>query len=66
MVEREKVVVILLLVTILLSVVSVVMTMSMDKSDDSSQKEGIKNLGPDNSVGHVAFEIVESTTGEAE
>ena len=61
--DKEKVVVVLLLITIILSIVSVVMTFSVD-AGSSNSGDGITNTENDQGVGHVAFEIVEASTGD--
>jgi len=57
--SNEKVVVILLLVTIILSIVSVVMTFSVGEEKDLVAKE-VRNIVEGSGSGEVGFEIVPS------
>lgn len=63
--DREKVVVTLLLITIILSVVSLAITLGTGTgSAEQTAPQGIKNTGGDQGVGRVNFEIVEPSTTE--
>lgn len=67
MVEREKVVVILLIVTIILSIFSVVLTMTAPKAAASSNVgQGYSNVGPDEGTGKIALQILETPSNSEE
>ena len=58
--DKEKIIIVLLLITIVLSVVSVVVTFSAEPT--ASQPQEVRNIEEGESSGTASFEIVPSGT----
>ena len=62
--DKEKIVVILLLVTIILSITSIVVTFSLNSESFFQSTSG--NVGPSNNAGNINLVLEKQTGGEDE